>query len=471
MTAARTVAWKPQPGPQTDLLACPFFEVLMGGAAGGGKSDALIGDFSAGIEQYGSAWRGVIFRRTYGMLEEIETRCLEIFSPVYGDKCYSVGKRTWTFPNDATLKLRYLDDHKDTLEYHGKQFTWAGFDELTQWPDDYCYNYIFGRIRSAGGAPAYIRSTTNPGGPGHQWVKARFIDPAPPRTPIVEWGTDIDGNPVRRVRVFIPAKLADNRILVQNDPLYYDRLNQISDPTLRSALRDGNWEISSGMAFPEWNPAVHVIPSGPVPEGVPIWRSLDWGYDKPYGGLWFYSDFDGNVIVFNEIYGQGARQGMGSRESAMTVRDKIESFEATNNLWVPIGYLDPQCWAAHDEVNSIYQNLGGARLNWQPWAKGPDSRINHKQVLHDFLKVVNGRSRLMVMDRCKNLIRTFPALQRDERNFEDVETDGEDHLYDALRGGLVRKILTREDRRRVSGLRTRAQARRARLVGQYGGLG
>jgi len=471
MTAARQVAWKPQPGPQTELLTCPYFEVLMGGAAGGGKSDALIGDFAAGIEQYGAAWRGVLFRRTFGMLEEIETRALEIFSAVYGSKCYSVGKKIWTFPNGATFKLRYLDDHKDTLEYQGKSFTWAGFDELTQWPDDYCYNYLFSRVRSAAGAPGYIRSTSNPGGPGHQWVKKRFIDPAPPRTPIIEWGTDIDGNAVRRARVFIPAKLADNRILVNNDPGYFDRLNQISDPTLRSALRDGNWDVFAGMAFHEWDRAVHVVPASPVPEGVKLWRACDWGYDKPYCVLWFYSDFDGNVVVFNEMYGKGAKDGMGTKESAKDVRAKIESYEALNNLWVPLGYLDPQCWAEHDTVDSIYHNIGGTRLNWQKWEKGPGSRINQKQVVHDYLRVVNGHSRLRISERCPNLIRTLPSLPACPRDREDVDTSSEDHAYDALRGGLARRIMTVDDRRRVNGMRTRNAARRANYGGHFGGMG
>lgn len=468
---SRQVAWRPQPGPQTDMLTCPFFEILYGGAAGGGKTDALLGDYAAGIEAYGSAWRGVIFRRTYGMLEEIETRALEIFSPVYGDKCYSVGKRTWTFPSGATLRLRFLDDPKDTLQYQGKQYNWVGFDELTQWPTDYEYDYILSRTRSAQGAPTYFRSTSNPGGPGHGWVKKRFIDCSPPRVPYITWGKDIDGNPVKRARVFIPAKLSDNKILVRNDPTYYDKLNQLSDPIMRAALRDGNWDVFQGMAFSEFDRNVHVIPRAPVPEGVSMWRACDWGFDKPYCVLWFYADFDGNVIVFNEMYGAGERAGMGTKTAAVDVRAAIESFEGMNNLWVPMGYLDPQCWAAHDEVNSIYHNLGGTSLNWHKWEKGPGSRVIQKQTVHEYLRVVNGQSRLKIMDNCVHLIRTLPALPLDPSNSEDVDSSAEDHAYDALRGGLVRKVLTREERRRVNTLRTRASARRRSYSSQYGGMG
>jgi hypothetical protein len=453
------------------MLSCPYFEVLYGGAAGGGKTDALIGDYAAGIEKYGSAWRGVIFRRTYGMLEEIETRSLEIFSPVYGDKCYSIGKKTWTFPNGATLRLRFLDDQKDTLQYQGKQYNWVGWDELTQWPTDYEYDYLLSRTRSAQGAPRYFRATSNPGGPGHGWVKKRFIDPVPPNECNVSWGTDIEGNAVKRTRVFIPAKLRDNKILTKNDPGYFDLLNQLSDPVMRAALRDGSWDVFAGMAFGEFNRDVHVIPSAPVPENVRIWRACDWGYDKPYCVLWFYSNFDGEIVVFNEMYSKGAREGMGTKEAAAQVREKIETFEATNNHWVPIGYLDPQCWAAHDDVNSIFHNLGGASLGWQKWDKGPGSRVIQKQTVHDYLKVVNGSSRLKIMDRCVNLIRTLPSLPLDASNSEDVDSSAEDHAYDALRGGLVRRVPTREDRRRVNGLRTRNAARRQRYGSQFGGMG
>lgn len=458
------VIWKPQPGPQTLMLSCPFEEVLYGGAAGGGKTDALLGDYAAGIERYGRAWKGVLFRLSYPMLDEIENRSLEIFGPAYGEKCYSLGNKEWTFPNGAILQFRHLEKHKDTLNYQGQQYAWVGFDELTQWPDDYCYMYMFSRQRSAKGAKCYTRATTNPGGPGHGWVKARFIDPRPPMVPIEE---EVDGQLERRV--FIPAKVTDNRILVENDPRYISRLKKMSDPTLRSALLDGNWDIFAGQAFPEWNPRIHTIESHAVPEGVTVWRAMDWGFEKPYACLWFYADYDGNVIVCNELYGMGEMPNTGSREPASVVAEKIETIEKEHGWWVEQGFLDPQCWAAHNSDDpSIYDRLGGSRLGWQPWSKGPQSRKNHKSVVHDYLKITNGKSRLRIMRRCRHFIRTFPAIPLSDSDPEDVNTDSEDHLYDALRGGLVKRIMTREERDRINNIRTRYRAKRSRMTGRYG---
>ncbi len=371
--------------------------------------------------------------------------------------------------NGWIFTIPFLDKRKDVYQYQGHAYTYVGWDELTQWPDDFAYNYLFSRVRSAKGAPCYIRATSNPGGVGDGWGRCRVIGPAPAMTPIREIGYDNDGKEVERMRVFIPAKLADNQILMKADPMYMDRLDQLSDPVLRSALKDGNWDVFSGQAFTEWDHDIHVTESRMAPEGVTMWRSCDWGYEKPYCVLWFYADYDGNITVFNEIYGDGGKSNQGSREPASVVREKIEAFEAENNLWVPIGYLDPQCWAAHDSGPSIAENLGGTHLNWQPWSKGPNSRRIQKQVVHDHLKVVNGKSRLRIMDRCTNLIRTMPSLPLSERDHEDIDTDSEDHAYDTLRGGLVKKVLTRDERRRVHNLRQKVRRKRIRYTGTYGG--
>lgn len=433
------------------MLSCPLEELLYGGAAGGGKTDALLGDFAAGIERYGGAWKGVIFRRSFPMLEEIELRSLEIFGPTYGTKCYSIGNKKWKFPTPngtASLKFSFLDKDKDTQNHQGQQYTWVGWDELTQWPTPFCYTYLFSRLRSpkrmAGAkVPCYFRATTNPGGPGHTWVKHRFVDPAPAKHVIEEKMGDM-----MHRRVFIPAKVTNNLILMKNNPMYIYRLDQLSDPVLRVALKEGRWDIFAGQAFPEWNPAIHVIPSHKVPDGVTMWRSMNWGYAKPYSCLWFYADLDGNVIVCNQLYGQGDQVNEGSRESCETIRQKIETIEAENDWWVPMGYLDPQCWEA-DDSPLIFDKLGGAKLGWVKWSKGPHSRKVQKQMVHEYLQVINGESRLKFMDRCESIIRTLPALPLDEGNIEDVDTDAEDHDYDALRGGLVKRVFTRQERRRA----------------------
>ncbi len=463
--------WTPQPGPQTLATICRITECFYGGAIGGGKTDWLIGDFGAGIEQYGSAWNGILFRKTYDELEHVEKRCRELFGSIYGIECWSASRRTWSFPSGATLKLRYLDKDIDVERYQGHEYTWAGFDELTQWSTDYCYTYLFTRLRSASGAPCYLRGTSNPGGVGHCWVKDRFMSfgdgrPCPPGT--IQRIRQDDGSIHKRV--FIPAKLEDNQILLQNDPGYRSRAMQISDPVMRRALLEGDWDIFAGQAFPEWNKDIHIIPNQKAPKGAEIWRSMDWGYEKPYCCLWLYPDYDGNVTVCNESYGSGDKIGQGSRESAKLVRQKIERIENDHEWWVKTGKLDPQCWAQHDDEPSIFDNLGGAAMGWEPWSKGPGSRVSQKQMVHQMLAVTNNKSQLRIMKRCHNLIRTLPALPRSLTNLEDVDTNAEDHAYDALRGALAKKIYTREERRKIYSMQNKIKQRDQKTrFSKYGG--
>ncbi|MBW2690731.1 MAG: terminase family protein, partial [Deltaproteobacteria bacterium] len=163
------VVWTPQPGPQTAFVICPYEEVLYGGSAGGGKSDALIGDFASGIEQYGGSWHGVLCRRSFPQLAEIEKRCLEIFSPHYGQSSYKRSVRTWNFDTDrglSTLKLASIDDEIKVIDHQGHQYSWIGMDEATQWPSDAVIEYLITRLRSpkeveglGTGSPTYVRMT------------------------------------------------------------------------------------------------------------------------------------------------------------------------------------------------------------------------------------------------------------------------------------------------------------------------
>ena len=434
------VLWTPQPGPQTTFVTCPFEEVLYGGSAGGGKTDALLGDFSSGIEQYGSAWHGLIARRSFPMLAEIEKRALEIFSPHYGASSYKKSERTWYFKTakgTATLKLASIDDDIKVIDHQGQQYSWIGLDEATQWPNDNVLEYLITRTRSPKGSPTYIRLTANPGGVGHVWVKERFrIGDTQDMTPFSVEGRPREGESEARkiMRVFIPARVTDNVVLMKNDPTYIDKLNNIADPVLRKALYEGDWNIIAGAAFPEFSLEHHVCASFEIPERARVIRMMDWGHAKPYCCLWQYVNFDGRTYVIGEMYGKGSKPGTGSMESCPEVWAKIRSFEESMGWNVVQAFLDPQCWAEHGG-DSEYKMLGGAKARWQPWPKGPNSRRQHKQLVHDMLKVVNGESRTQIFSECKNLIRTLGTLPIDPRNPEVVDTNAEDHAYDAFRGG------------------------------------
>jgi len=442
----RNVIWTPQPGPQYDFVTCPFRECMYGGAAGGGKTDALLGDYSGGIEQYGEDWIGVLFRRSYPELEEVERRAMQIFSPIYGQDAYKRGRRTWEFPTakgTALLRLRAMQELGDELKHQGHQYSWIGFDELTQWPTDRWLEYLLTRLRSAGGAPCFVRLASNPGNVGHAWVKKRYkIGEVEPRTPMA-YKAKRSGRVHHRI--FIPAKLSDNVILTKNDPNYEDQLDNISDPVLRRALRDGDWNVFAGQAFQEFNVAHHVIPWHKLPRGVPVRRTLDWGFSHPYGCLWGYTNYDGQVIIFRELYGQGERANEGTREAPEQVRKKIAEIEKSLEFIPDICRLDPQVISDDESGTSIYDRLGGIKMKWEGWAKYPGSRVAQKQEIHDLLAVVNGVPRLLIMDNCPNLIRTIMGLPISPRDPEDVDSNAEDHLYDALRGLVADRIRTRNE--------------------------
>ncbi len=445
-----TVAWEPQAGPQTLGVQCPATELMLGGAVGGGKSDFLLGDFARDIG-LGSAWQGVYFRKYFPDMDRIIQRAQEIFTPIYGAKCWSASKYQFNFPTGACLRFRALEKDNDVLKFQGQDYSWIGFDELTQWASPYAYTYLFSlRLRSAKGVKVRMRCATNPGGPGHEWVKARFVDPMPAGT-----GLHVKTGKTSYWRVFIPSKLEDNQILMKSDPGYGDRIYEGSDPALAKAMREGRWDIVAGAAFTEFDPNVHVVDPAPIPTDKPAWRSMDWGFKTPYCNLHIFTDNDGDIVIGNEIYGWSGTPNVGTEEYPSEVHEKIDRYERANDLYVPKGYLDNQCWEEKGQAGTIYRELCGPNndMRWKPWKKGPNSRILQKQGLHDLMKVVNGRSRLKIMRNCVHLIRTLPMIPTAKNNMEDVDTDAEDHSYDALRGGVNHRMPTRAQIREKARMR------------------
>ena len=178
---------------------------------------------------------------------------------------------------------------------------------------------------------------------------------------------------------------------------------------------------------------------------------MDWGFKKPAGALWFCSTNDGDIIVCNELYTQKhGKPNVGAETPPEVVREKIGMIEHARGWDVRERWMDPATWSEHGQEESIASVLSGTpddetQLYWKPWPKGPGSRVRQKQVVHQLLSITNGESRLKIMDNCEHLIRTLFALPADKNNVEDVDTDAEDHLYDALRGGLCKKVPTASD--------------------------
>lgn len=438
--------WAPQPGPQADAISatwCP--EIFFGGAAGGGKSDFLLGDYLQDVPTYGSAWRGIIFRRTYPELEELLARAHEIFPPSGGK--WREQKRTWIWPNGATLKFRYCERDKDARRYQGHQYTWIGWDELTQWASLFAYRFLRSRLRSAQPVPTKrIRGAGNPGGPGHLEVKSYFIDPAPMGfEPIFDEVTGTE-------RMFVPSKLSDNAILVANDAGYEGRLRGLGG-LLAEAMLAGNWDIIEGAYFDCWDPGRHIVRPFPIPETWMRFRAGDWGSAKPFSiGWWAVVGDDtpvidehrqtrvvlprGALVRYREWYGcKDGQPNTGLKLTAEQVAAGIAQREKGEKI--ALGVLDPAAFA-EDGGPSIAERMATSHKVY--WNRADNARVPHGGAMGGwdamrsrFIGEDPDRPMIACFSTCKDSIRTIPVLQHDATNAEDLDTEGEDHAADEWR--------------------------------------
>ena len=220
---AQEIVLKPNHGPQTSFLSSSEREVLYGGAAGGGKSYAMLADQLHGLND--PNFSGLLVRHTTEELRELIQKSQELYPRAIPGIKWSERKSQWTSPRGGRLWMSYLDKDTDVTRYQGQAFNWIGFDELTQWSSPYAWDYMRSRLRSsAQHLGLYMRATTNPGGSGHQWVKKMLIDPGPANKSF--WATNVEtgdtitypeghskaGQPLFKRR-FIPASLFDNPYL------------------------------------------------------------------------------------------------------------------------------------------------------------------------------------------------------------------------------------------------------------------
>ena len=306
------VVWSPQPK-QMAFLERPEYEALYGGAAGGGKSDALLAE--ALRQVHIPHYRAIILRKTFPQLSELIDRSREIYQPAFPAARYNGTAHCWTFPSGAKIYFGSMQREADRTQYQGKRYDFVGFDELTHfsWAE---YSYMMSRNRPGGaGTRVYIRATTNPGGRGHGWVKDRFITAAKPLTPIVGEYTVVapDGtaHKIKRSRIFVPATVFDNQKLLTNDPTYIANLAMMPEAE-KQALLYGSWDSFDGQVFREWRDDpdhyddqrfTHVIAPFKVPSWWPIYRGFDFGYSKPFSVGWYAVDGDGVIYRIAEYYG------------------------------------------------------------------------------------------------------------------------------------------------------------------------
>ena len=307
---AQNVVFKANPGPQTQYLAASEREVLYGGAAGGGKSYATLADPLRNLGH--KDFSGLLVRHTTEELRELIQKSQELYPKAIPGIKWSERKSQWTTPQGGRIWMSYLDKDTDVMRYQGQAFNYVAFDELTQWNSPYAWNYMRSRLRSA--APElglYMRATTNPGGPGHAWVKKMFIDPSTPNVPF--WATDVEtgevlayprghsreGEPLFK-RKFIPASLFDNPYLADTGD--YEAMLLSLPEHQRKQLLEGDWDINEGAAFPEFNRKIHVVEPYDIPNGWAKFRACDYGYGSYTGVVWFAVAPDEQLIVYREMY-------------------------------------------------------------------------------------------------------------------------------------------------------------------------
>lgn len=438
---AKTI-WTPQPRQQA-LMERFEDEALYGGAAGGGKSDCALAE---GLRQVDIPYyRGLILRKTYPQLTELIDRSHEIYKAAFPKATYNDSKHVWTFPSGAKIFFGSMQHTKDRTNYQGKRYDFIDFDELTQflWEE---YSYMFSRNRPNGpGTRCYMRAQANPGGVGHGWVKERFITAGNPMKTIWEQ-VNIrypDGHTETRYksRIFVPSSVFDNKILLANDPDYLTRLASMPEQE-RNALLYGDWDTFAGQVFTEWRNDsdhyedrvnTHVITPFRIPDSWPVWCSMDWGYSRPFSIGWYTVDHDRRLYRIREYYGCTGTPNEGVKMEPTYVAREIKRIESEDpNLKgkriLRVG--DPAIWGSQGG-ESIGDLMERERVYFD---KGDNTRIDGKMQVHHRLAFDDeGIPMLYVFNTCRHFIRTVPNLVYDEKDVEDINTDGEDHIYDELR--------------------------------------
>lgn len=443
------IAWAPQPGPQTAAIACPVEELFYGGARGGGKTDFLLGDWAIHASKHGADANGLLIRRTLTEFTEIERRALKLFA---GLATYNATKHTFAFGNGATLRLAYLDNDGDAMMYQGHQYTWLGVDEAGNFASPSAIDLLRGTLRSPAGVPCVLRLTGNPGGVGHHWLKARYIDPAPPFRLVRYRPQPLEAPHLWRTAVFIPSKLEDNPLLLQANPQYEAELAAAGSPALFRAWRFGDWDAIVGAVFAEWRSEVHVLPlDWALPEGWTLTGGLDWGYRAPGCFLLVACGPEGEVYGVDEVYFSQQTAGDVGRAVGRLCRSYgvVAQIAADEQMWYKTGVGAPTLAEEFQQgLREAHGGQGGPVLVEATHGRG--SRLTKLAVTRRYLQVTAlpdgtvppwGWPRLRFHPRCRATIRTLPALPyaqgRNGQAEEDVDTTAEDHPYDALGAVLM----------------------------------
>ena len=420
-------------GPQTDFLAAGEKDVLYGGAAGGGKSYAMLVDPLRYAHK--KAHRALILRRSMPELREMIDKSRELYPQAFPGAKFKEVEKLWNFPSGAKVEFGFLERDADVYRYQGQAYSWIGFDEITHLPTEFSWNYLASRLRTTDPEiQTYLRCTANPGGVGSHWVKQRYIEPQ-------EHNKSFEGKD-GLTRKFIPAKLADNPYL-DADGVYEQMLKSLP-PTQRQQLLEGNWDVAEGAAFTEFEPNVHVITPFALPVHWERVKGIDYGYASESCCLWGIMDLNDNtLIIYRELY----KKGLTGEELGSIITDM-----ETEDPFSVNGVLDTAAWA---NTGTTGPTVGESLVKaGQKLRRADKNRIQGKIQIHEYLKIrENGRPKLQIFNTCPNLIRELQSIPLSKTNPEDVDTHASDHAYDALRYMIMSRPRMESPLERMRGLK------------------
>jgi hypothetical protein len=426
------ILWQPQPGPQTEFAQRPEFEVLYGGAKGGGKSDVLLME---GLRQIANPrYHAGFFRRTYPQLQEMIDRSYQYFLRLGGH--WKGDTHRWVFPSGARYDFRHLQNEEDKHNYQGQEFHYLAFDQLEQFTDTQ-YDFMVMQVRTSDPSiRTYVRGSANPGGVGHAWVKGRWIDGKEPYKTYMREYTLPDGQKIAITSCFIPAKVYDNKILTAANPLYVAQLMSLPEK-LRKAMLDGNWDVFEGQYYPEFDREIHVVSPHEIPQWWRRFRSLDYGLDC-CACYWWAVAPDERCTIYRELY----RPDLSLSQAA----EKIVSMTPEDEQ-IAYTVASPDLWNRRQETGTSGEEimrragLKGLRSASTYVTDTRNFRVTGWRVVREFLQPYEQEgkqvARLAIFSNCVNLIRTLPTLIHDETDPEDVDDACEDHGPESIRYGAI----------------------------------
>ena len=390
-------------------------EVLFGGAAGGGKSYGQVVDALLFALKYPGS-KQLILRRTFAELDKSLIRTAlalyprEIFS-------FNSSSHTGRFKNGSIIDFGYCATEIDVYQYQSAEYDLIRFDELTHFTESQ-YIYLISRVRGANSYPKQVKSSTNPGGIGHSWVKARFVDPSPPTESFIgKDGMD---------RIFIPSLLKDNRFLTEGDPGYRERLLALPERE-KKALLYGDWNIFEGQYFTEFDKEKHVVSPFEIPKEWRKYRTIDYGLDR-LACLWIATSPEGISYVYREF----CKSNLTISQAAAEILNRTPIAEEIYATLAP-----PDLWHRSQETGkskaTLFSEYG---LNF---TKTSNDRECGWLAVKELLIGGEGRHSVRFFSSCTEIIKCLPALTVDKIRPTDCSTEPHDitHAPDALRGFAI----------------------------------